>query len=162
MLKVVSNASPLIGLSRIKQLHLLKKLWEKIVIPDAVYKEAVTDGAGKFGAKSISEACQDWITVVSVKNRNEVSALRTILDEGESEAIAYGQEAEADLLLLDNREPRFFAQTVKLRVMGTVGIIHFAWKKGLIQDPVNELNKLKNEGFWIDEILINFMKQKAN
>ncbi len=62
MLKVVSNASPLIGLSRINQLHLLKKLWEKIVIPDAVYKEAVTDGAGKFGAKSISEACQDWIT----------------------------------------------------------------------------------------------------
>lgn len=159
-MKVVSNASPLIGLSRIGRLQVLKELWQEILIPDAVYKETVIDGVDKAGGKDIADVCGSWIKVVSVKNRHEIDVLRAVLDEGESEVIAYGQETCADLLLLDNREPRLFAQTVKLMVMGTVGIIHLAWKKGLIQDPISELYKLKNEGFWIDEVLINFIKKE--
>jgi len=159
-MKVVSNASPLIGLSRIGRLQVLKELWQEILIPDAVYRETVTDGVDKAGGKDIADACGSWIKVVSVNNRHEIDALRAVLDDGESEVIAYGQEARADLLLLDNREPRLFAQTVKLMVMGTVGIIHLAWKKGLIQEPINELYKLKNEGFWIDEALIDFIKKE--
>lgn len=38
---VISNASPLIGLVGIEQLHILRKLWSEIVIPEAVYKEVV-------------------------------------------------------------------------------------------------------------------------
>jgi predicted nucleic acid-binding protein len=159
-MKVVSNASPLIGLSRIGRLQVLKELWQEILIPDAVYKETVTDGVDKAGGKDIADACGSWIKVVSVNNRHEIDALRAVLDDGESEVIAYGQEARSDLLLLDNREPRLFAQTVKLMVMGTVGIIHLAWKRGLIQEPINELYKLKNEGFWIDEALIDFIKKE--
>ncbi len=41
MKKVISNASPLISLSNIKQLEILEKLFQKIVIPEAVYKEVV-------------------------------------------------------------------------------------------------------------------------
>jgi predicted nucleic acid-binding protein len=33
---IISNASPLIALSNINRLNLLKKLWKEIVIPDAV------------------------------------------------------------------------------------------------------------------------------
>lgn len=159
-MKVVSNASPLIGLTRIGRLQVLKELWQEILIPDAVYKETVTDGVDKAGGKDIADACGRWIKVVSVNNRHEIEALRAVLDDGESEVIAYGQEAHADLLILDNREPRLFAQAVKLMVMGTVGVIHLAWKRGLIQEPINELYKLKNEGFWIDEALIDFIKKE--
>lgn len=158
---IISNASPLIGLCGINLLHILKDLWSEIIIPDAVYKEVVLDGAGKPGSHTIADACNNWIKVVSVKNRQEVDALQTILDEGESEVIAIGQELNADLLLLDNREPRLFAGTVNLNVIGTVGIIQMMWQRGIIKDPLKELYRLRLNGFWIDDKLIEQVKSKT-
>jgi predicted nucleic acid-binding protein len=154
MLKVVSNASPLIGLSPIKQLHLAKELWKEIIIPRAVFDEVVVAGKDKKGSVAIIEACDDWIKVFDVQNKKEVEALQAILDKGESEVIALGQELNADLLLLDNREPRLFARTVNLKVLGTVGIIKMAWQKGLIKDPMEKLHHLKINGFWLSNSLL--------
>ncbi len=151
---IISNASPLIGLSSIDRLHILKDLWSSIMIPEAVYGEVVVKGSGKQGSSLVADACKDWIEVKTVKDRQEVSALQTVLDEGEAEVIALGQEINADLVLLDNREPRLFAKTVNLKVIGTVGIIRLAWQKGLINSPIDELYRLKSGGFWIDESLI--------
>lgn len=151
---VISNASPLIGLIGIDLLHILRELWGNIIIPEAVYGEVVIKGSGKPGASIIADACKDWIKVFTVKNRQEVRALQTVLDEGEAEVIALGQEINAGLLLLDNKEPRLFAKTVDLKVIGTIGIIKLAWQKGLINSPIDELHKLKSNGFWIDDSLI--------
>jgi predicted nucleic acid-binding protein len=151
---IISNASPLIGLSAIDQLDILKELWTEIIIPEAVYKETVIDGRGKQGADKINAACGDWIKVAAVENRSEVEALKTILDNGEAEVIALGQELKAGLLLLDNREPRIFAKSVGMRVIGTVGVIRLAWQKGIIKKPIDELYKLRLNGFWIDDELI--------
>jgi len=159
---VISNVSPLIGLCRIGLLHILKKLWKEIVIPDAVYREVVIEGSGKRGADIVVSACKDWIKVITVKNRNEVEALRTVLDEGESEVIALGQELNADILLLDNREPRLFAKTVNLKVMGTVGILKLAWQRDLVKEPLKDLHKLRLNGFWIDDKLIERFKSEIN
>lgn len=156
---IISNASPLIGLAGIEQLHILKKLWSEIVIPEAVYREVVIDGKGKPGASTIEEACKEWIKVVPVKNRAEVEVLQTVLDEGEAEAITLGQEIKAELLMLDNKEPRNFARTVTLKVIGTIGVIRLAWTKGLIKEPIHEINKLCFNGFWIDEKLIEQIKE---
>ncbi len=41
MRKVICNASPLIALSNISHLELLEKLFQKIIIPQAVYQEVV-------------------------------------------------------------------------------------------------------------------------
>lgn len=151
---VISNASPLIGLCGVKMLHILKDLWGQIIIPDAVYKEVVVQGAGRYGVDSIAKACGDWINVVSVKDKQEVDALQAILDEGESEVITLGQELNADLLIIDNREPRLFAAAVNLKVVGTVGVIKLAWQKGLIIEPVDMLNRLRINGFWISDQLM--------
>lgn len=43
---IISNASPLIGLSSIDRLHILKDLWGRIIIPEAVYGEVVVKGSG--------------------------------------------------------------------------------------------------------------------
>ena len=155
---VISNASPLIGLCGIGSLSILEKLWGEIIIPDAVYKEVVLNAAGKPGADMIADACKRWIKVLSVNSKNEVDALQAILDEGESEVIALGQELRADLLLLDNREPRLFAGEVNLKVIGVVGIIKLAWQRALITKPIDELCKLKLNGFWIDDKIIERVK----
>ena len=102
MFKVISNASPLIGLYKINLLSILKDLWQEIIIPEAVYKEIVVDGAAKTGAKSIENLCKQWLK--KEKNKNEVEALKTILDDGEAEVIALAQENKASLVLIDNKE----------------------------------------------------------
>lgn len=91
-------------------------------------------------------------------NRGEVEVLKAVLDSGEAEVIALGQELKADFVLLDNREPRIFASAVDLKVMGTIGIIKLGWQKGLIKEPVKELYRLRANGFWIDNQLIERFK----
>jgi len=160
MRKIISNASPLIGLCSISLLHILKELWNEIIIPEAVYREVVINGSGKPGASVIAEACHKWITVSSVKNMQVTQVLRALLDEGESEVIALGQEINADMLLLDNREPRLFASAINLNVIGTVGIIKLAWHKGLIKEPAEEIYRLRDKGFWISNSLIEQIKKE--
>ena len=41
---IVSNTSPLIWLSKIGKITLLKKLFDEVIIPKEVYKEAVERG----------------------------------------------------------------------------------------------------------------------
>ena len=63
MKKIISNASPLIALSNIGQVELLKKLFRKIIIPKAVYQEVVKEGKGKPGAVEVKKAVNKWIEV---------------------------------------------------------------------------------------------------
>lgn len=58
-MKVVSNASPLIGLSMINQFHLLKELFHKVYIPEAVYNDVVVKGRGKPGSEETEKAIAD-------------------------------------------------------------------------------------------------------
>lgn len=143
MFKVISNASPLIGLYKINLLNILKDLWQEVIIPEAVYKEIVVEGAAKAGAKSIENLCKQWLKKQKVKNKNEVEALKTILDEGEAEVIALAQEINASLVLIDNKEPRLFAKKLNLNVLGTIGIIILAYKKKLIKNPDKKIIQLK-------------------
>jgi uncharacterized protein len=39
MRKIISNTTPILSLLKIDKLDLLKELYEKIIIPDAVYDE---------------------------------------------------------------------------------------------------------------------------
>lgn len=87
MKKVICNASPLIALSSISQIELLKDLFQKIIIPQAVYQEVVEEGKNRPGALEVKDAIGEWIEIYKVKNLNEVNALRAILDKGESEEL---------------------------------------------------------------------------
>lgn len=42
-MKVVSNSTPLIALSRINKLEILHEIFHNIIIPQAVYQEVVLD-----------------------------------------------------------------------------------------------------------------------
>jgi predicted nucleic acid-binding protein len=57
-LKVVSNSTPLIALSRIGKLELLKQYFFEIIIPEAVYQEVVVSGGDLYGAKEVKGL--DW------------------------------------------------------------------------------------------------------
>jgi predicted nucleic acid-binding protein len=145
-LKVVSNSSVLIALSRIGQLALLSQRFkEGILIPQAVWQEVVETGKGRQGANEVKAA--DWITVCEViKNQPLLTLLHTDLDKGESEAIALCVQEQADVILLDERKARRKAVSLDLTVLGTVGILIWAKRAGLIENLRQQLNILQTTG----------------
>lgn len=86
-MKAVSNSSVLIALSVIDQLTLLERRFpEGVIVPEAVWREVVEQGAGRAGAQEVAAAA--WLTVHKVRDTDFVNLLRGDLDEGEAAAIA--------------------------------------------------------------------------
>lgn len=149
---VVSNTSPLINLARISRLDLLHQLYNKILIPQAVWQETVEDGVGQAGASEIGTA--EWVTTRAVSNTLMVQALRQELDAGEAEAIVLALESKADLLLMDERLGRETAQHLGVRVIGLIGVLISSKSQGLIEKVRPELDALRQvAGFYLDDNL---------
>lgn len=82
---VVSNTSPIINLAAIGRLELLRELYERVIIPQAVYHEITIKGAGQTGADEIDKL--EWIEFKEVLDKNLAEALKLKLDEGIASAI---------------------------------------------------------------------------
>ena len=144
-MKVISNSSVLIALSGIDRLELLQRRFpEGVIIPDAVWREVVETGHGRTGAKKVSDAA--WIKRRAVQNHVVATALQTTLDQGEAEVIALGLEIGADLLLLDEKSARSTAVRLQYPVLGTIGLLIWAKRKGFFTSLRNELSLLEQEG----------------
>lgn len=95
-----------------------------ILIPSAVWREAVDDGQGRSGVQQVVAA--SWIEVRNVSDTTLVSLLKANLDEGEAEAIVLAREQQAAIVLLDEKDARAMAGKLGLSVLGAVGILLWA------------------------------------
>lgn len=129
-MKVVVNATPLIALSLIGELDLLPRIFDEILIPDAVYEEIVVKGAGRPGSEAVSAA--KWILVQSPKATSSVEPLLLGLDAGELQTLLLAREVHADWVLIDERLGRRVARAMGLETKGTVGVLLAAYLAGLI------------------------------
>lgn len=64
---VVVNTSPIICLSSINEIGLLKKLFSEVFIPDAVKEEPVSGDKDNFGFQEIQG--ENWIKVKKTENK---------------------------------------------------------------------------------------------
>src|SRR5690349_3489026 len=102
---VIADSSTLIHLAAIDRLELLRDFYGTIVVPEAVWRESVLQGAGRAGVERIEEARkQGWIEVMEIKERSLRLSLTQRLDDGEAEVITLAIERQADLVLLDEAE----------------------------------------------------------
>ena len=127
---VVSDASPLITLAGVGQLHLLHAMYGEVLIPSAVWDEVEQDG--RPGVQEIVSAA--WIRTVPVAQNSYLMALQTDLDDGEAEALALAAAVQADLVLVDERRGRDFALWMGFRVMGAAGVLAEAKNRGLLAE----------------------------
>lgn len=151
MPKVVSNTTPIISLLKLNQLDLLRRLYQQIQIPYAVYHE-VEAGKAKGFYKDLSAV--NWIEIVEIKDKQAVKYLLD-LDAGEAEAIILASELNADLIILDEKLGRYYARNADLRVTGTIGVLIKAKTVGLISELKPLLNELTEKDVWISEKLKN-------
>ena len=120
-MSTVSNASPLIALAAIGQLRLLPGLFGSITIPPAVAAEI---------APSIA-ARPEWLDVQPLAHWQPTQIQGSGLGAGEREALSLGLEGHADRVILDDLPARRLAHALGLRVIGTLGVLLAAKRRGL-------------------------------
>ena len=152
---VVSNATPLIGLSILNRIELLKILFGEIYIPRTVSEELTINGANRPGGQELAEGVSaGWVHVEDVPASSVLTSLKTDLEDGEAEAIALALTLQADLLLIDERKGRAKAKALGVNLTGTIGILLLARAQGIEIDLGIELEQLKARGFRISEELM--------
>ncbi len=157
MPKVISNTTPVLSLLRINKLSLLKDLYGKVMIPDAVYRE-IEKGKDKEYYEDLR--LLPWIEILGLKKPDSIASL-TDIDEGEAEVLMLAKEQNADLLLMDEKIGRNMARNLKFRFTGTIGILLKAKEKGLINSVTELLNELIEKGVWMSAKLIAKTKHIA-
>jgi predicted nucleic acid-binding protein len=149
---IVADSSPLIALSRVGRLELLRSVYGTVIVPDAVWAELVLDGEGRAGAAMVKESA--WIIRHAAQHREVVKELEDTLDPGECEAIALAQEIGADALLMDEQLGRAAALHLGLKVTGLLGVLLAAKEMGLLLDAFELAKEMQRNGWWVADHLI--------
>ena len=139
----VADASPLIALQQVGQLELLRTLFAQITIPPAVAREV---------RPTVPTA--SWIVERALSQPIAPSAQRTTLAAGEREALSLALELRAAHLIVDEKAARQAAVALGLNVIGTVGVLLAAKRKGLIPNLRPILDDLVRQGFWLAPRLV--------
>ncbi len=147
-MKAIIDTSVLIALSNIGRLGLLRKLFSNVLVPKAV-------------AEEYGEPLPGWIEVLEVKHKHLIQVLLEYLHRGEAESIALATELQGAVIALDDKKARIAARRLGLRVIGTLGILILAKKKGLISDLREEIGKLLHTSFRLSQDVIQEALKKA-
>jgi predicted nucleic acid-binding protein len=127
---ILSDASPLIVLSRIDGLHWLKAIFGVVHVTLAVRNEVLT-GKDKPGEAVIRAAVKDKSLVVLRRDWKQPQF--PFLGEGEAACIrAAVNSRQPSLLLMDDRPGRSTAMEQGFKVAGTAAVIAMAKRKNVI------------------------------
>ncbi len=141
---IISDTSCLIALERIGKLEVLKLLFERVLITEEVRLE--------FG-----QEIPDWIAVVKNQNTAKFFEFQKILDSGEASSIAFALSLENSLLIIDEVKGRKVATENGLEIIGTLGLLLLAKKRGLVEDLEQVLKDLNKNGFRVSKKLIDIL-----
>ncbi len=121
-MKIVLNTSPIIFLNKIGYLHLLASCATDVSVPSHVVRE--------LGQEKIPEFIQ--VKQLSLSSSAYVQGAIGRLHEGELSAMLLAQESKADRVILDDLLARKKAQSLGLKVMGTIGLLLLMNKRKLL------------------------------
>ena len=126
---IIADSSALVCLATCEALFLLDKLFEKIQVPQFVYQECSAET--KPFSDTLAKYLKDKITNV---NFQENELIPKSLGRGETEAILLYKQQMADYILIDDNRGRKVASLNNCRIIGSLGILLLAKKKGLIKE----------------------------
>lgn len=154
---IVSDAGPLIALSRIRRLSLLADLFEDVVAPSVVLHELRLEEQ-RPGVEQLTEAFKQrkWFRCMTAQDQRSIPGL----DDGEAAAIRLSAQLKCPLLI-DERRGRTAAKHHNLQVVGTGRVLLWAKEKGLIDSVRASLNELQAAGYRLSDHLCKRLLQLA-
>jgi predicted nucleic acid-binding protein len=153
----VADAGPIISFGRAGRLELLRQVVATVWIPEAVYQELVTRGAGRPGAEEVSRGA--WIQRKPIMQQATVRTFPRTLGAGEREAIMLAHELGA-VLIVDDPDARDTAARLGMSFLGSLGILREAKLQGIIPVVRPELDALREHQFRLSETLYQtFLEQ---
>ena len=149
---LVVNASPLIFLGNVGRLELLRMVGAaRVLTPEAVHSEVAGSKHADLAARTLSNA--PWIerfAVVEVPS----SVVEWDLGPGESAVIAAALQVPGAAAVIDDLSGRKCALSLGLDVMGTLGVVNAAHRRGHVADPRALLMDLRASGMWLSDAVI--------
>jgi predicted nucleic acid-binding protein len=143
---IVSNAGPLIHLTKIGRLNLLKELFKIVIIPRTVKMEVVDKGKEKGAPDAflIENEVGKWIAVEGdINDKVKEIAKRAGIEIGEAIVIMLAKEKGCSALI-DDSAARRFAIGLGLEVIGSIGVLIKVAKVGIItkEEALEGLEKI--------------------
>ncbi len=153
---LIGDSSALIALAICDALDLLTELYENVYVPQAVYLEIVQ------GDRPESDKLRRYLRekVKNVDMTNYVY-LDAYADIGETEAMLLYKQLSADVLLVDDKKGRKVAKMNKIEIIGSLGILLKAKKRGLLNEVSTSLKRLQNSIIYLNQTLINEVLELA-
>ena len=158
MRKIISNTTPIISLLKIGKLNLLKELYEKVIVPTAVYIE-IENGREKPYYQDLTQI--DWVEIQEIRNPDS-RAYFLDLDDGEAEVLILAKEQNVDLVIMDEIMGRRYAKQLGFNLTGTIGILLKSKENGLIESIKDLLTELTKKGTWLSPKLISTAIKLSN
>lgn len=124
---VVADSSPLNFLIRIGHVPVLPMLFERVAVPPAVAAELTRDSTPPE-VRIFMDKPPPWFAIVAPARIEPIAGI----DAGEEAAISLAREKKADALLIDDRDGRKAAAARGVAVVGTIGILELAARRGLL------------------------------
>ncbi len=150
---IISDTGPLIAFAKTEQLFILEELFEQVIIPKSVYNELRLDDNYKESNALNQAITNKWLKVVT-PHKKPSKLLLNILDLGESEAITIAKEMKVPLLI-DEQKGRKVAQKENLEIIGSIGILLIAKRKGILRNIKNSIKEMQNTGYRFSKNLYN-------
>lgn len=144
----VTNASPLIYLGRTGHLDLLRNCARTVCVPEAVVRETRDDMA----SRAIDSSA--WLRVVQM---NAVPSQIAVWDlgDGESAVLAWVLSYPGVRAVIDDLEGRRCAGQLGIRVIGTLGVVLAAKRRGLIPAAGPVVKALIDAGLYLAEEIVS-------
>ncbi len=158
MSTIISNATPLISFARIDQMPLLRQVVGNLIIPTAVADEIAVYGQGKPGTIDLNQA--PWIQAQALQSRQQVQMLLPTLDLGEAEVIALALETQTPLILMDELTGRKVAESLNIKVSGSIGVLIRAKQLGYIPEIKPLVKKMRQTGIYFSDRFIQAVLQQ--
>jgi len=147
---MVVNSSVIIALAEIDLTSIMALLATEVIT------EVVVRGRGRPGSRELEELVrQGKVKLLAPRDQALVEALHDPLGLGEAEAIALAVERNC-IVVLDDRIARSKAKSMRLEVIGTIGLLRRAYDKELMDKNrlVQALKQLREHGFRVSDEII--------
>lgn len=149
---IVADASPLVALALCDCLGVLPILFGHVAVSQAVYEEVTVEN--KPNANKIKDFLHN--NVYSINLDMLVIEGGTVLDYGELTSMALYKYLQANFLLIDEKAGRRIAKLNHIQVIGSLGVLIEAKKKGLIPTLKPHIETLRQAKIYFSNELLDF------